>query len=426
MRRILLAVVVVAVLVVFGLLAWLNPGGVDFRFASDRSLRAPLGWLLIFAFVAGAGIAALAASLQRLGARLATIGERRRTKQALQVGEWQESGTALAWDGELDRGRSLLRKAWRRQPHNAAAALALASSYLDTAEYGAARLVLEEALAHDANDADLRFALGELLRRSGQRAEAIRMLETVHVQHPRSPRVLLALRDLYRESGAWSDAARTQEVYLHCLPEAGRNETEREHLLHLHYQTALAEADPERRLAALEAVAQEDRSFLPALVSWGDALVEAGRADEARKLWERALRSHAQLVLVDRLLTQADSGRERQRVLALAQKYRDGFDADGLHLLIARAALADGEVDTAAAELQAVSKQDTPITQREWAEVFRRRGQLEEALQSLQRAAQTPPSSAATYQCVSCKRLREGWSGYCAACQHWDTYRLCA
>jgi tetratricopeptide (TPR) repeat protein len=101
-------------------------------------------------------------------------------------------GEVAAWAGELERSRSLMRKAWRRHAGNSAAALALASSYMDTGEYVAAQEVLQAALDEDANDADLRYALGETLRRRGETFEAIRMLETLRVRFPHAPRVLIA------------------------------------------------------------------------------------------------------------------------------------------------------------------------------------------------------------------------------------------
>ncbi len=426
MKRVLAVATGVAVLGLCALLAWLNPGMVDVRFSPQRSLQAPLGWLLVFAFAGGVLVAAVGASLQQLGRRIAGWRERRRARQAVQATRWQQNGAALAWDGELEKGRSLLRKAWRRQPHNSAAALALASSFMDTGEYGAARQVLAEAVARDANDADLRCALGEVLRRSGETAEAIRMLETIRVQHPRAPRALLLLRELYRETGNWTEAARVQDAYLRTLRDSRRAPVERERLLRLRYQAATAIENPAARADALAAVAQEDRAFVPAVVSLGDALVAAERTEEAKKVWERAFKHTPRLVFIERLLDHSSSTRERQRLVALMKKFAQQLDADAMHLLAAQAALRDGQVDTAATELQAIGRQQAPAVQRQWAEVHRRRGQLEQALESLSRAANGAEGFAAGYRCTSCGRPSSLWSGYCRDCDRWDTYRATA
>jgi len=139
---------------------------------------------------------------------------------------------------------------------------------MDTGEYDAARLVLEEAVAIDANDADLRYALGEVLRRTGKTADAIRMLETIRVQHPRAPRALLALRELYDASNAWRDAARVQETYIQTLSDNQRAAAEREQLFYYQYQAAVEIGDAAERIEALTDLANDSRSFVPPSSVW--------------------------------------------------------------------------------------------------------------------------------------------------------------
>jgi len=365
-------------------------------------------------------VAVVGVALGNAGSRLGGWRARRSARHAAQAGAWHQTGEQLAWGGELERSRALLRKAWRRHPRNGAAALALASSYMDTGEYAAAHDVLAAAVAQDANDPDLRYALGEALRRRGDTADAIRMLETVRVQHPRAPRVLISLRELYRESGRWPEAADLQEAYVNTLPAEARV-GERERLVRFRYLAALGLRDPVARLNALDALVQTDRSFVPALVSLGDALADAGRADEAQKLWERAFKSQQRLVFIERML--AHDATPRSRAVALLGKYRDQLDPDSVHLLSARIALAGGEFDRASSELDAISRQDTPTVQRARAELLHRRGQHAQAWEALRRAADALGALATDHRCAVCGRFSEAWVGYCEGCEQWDTYR---
>jgi tetratricopeptide (TPR) repeat protein len=422
MKRLLLFVGAILLIALFGALVVLNPGEVEFHPTHIHSFRPMLGLLLIFTFCAGALVAVLGGSVRNLSSTLANWRARRAARLATQAGEWHQAGEDLAWGGELERSRALLKKAWKRHPGTSAAALALASSYMDTGEYAAAQEVLEAAVARDAHDPDVRYALGEALRRRGEAGEAIRMLETVRVQHPRAPRVLISLRELYRESGRWKEAADVQEVYLATLPSEARA-GERERMVQFRYQAALGLPDAEARLAALDAVVQADRTFVPALVSLGDALLELGRGDEAQKLWEKAFRAQPRLVFVERLLATATTPRERERVLALLGKQSGAVDPDCLHLLLARAALADDAVDRAEAQLGAVARQQTPTVQRCWAEVYHRRGDDAAAWRALTGAADRLGALAADHRCLVCGRLNEAWSGYCEGCERWDTYR---
>jgi lipopolysaccharide biosynthesis regulator YciM/uncharacterized integral membrane protein len=422
MKRGLLVLGGIALVAIFALLIALNPGEVEFHPTHLHSFRPMLGVLLILTFCAGGALVLLGGGMRQLSLRLSDWRTRRSARAAAQAANWHQEGEAAGWAGELERSRSLMRKAWRRQAANSAAALALASSYMDTGEYPAAQEVLQAALEEDPNDADLRYALGETLRRRGETFEAIRMLETLRVRFPRAPRVLISLRELYRDAERWREAADVQAAYGESLPAAARG-GEQTRLVELRYQAALAVADPGERVAALDAVVQLDRGFVPALVSLGDALAESGRVDEAMKLWEKALRAQPRLVLVERMLAHERSAREHERILALLGKYWNDLDGDGARLLLARTALASGALDTAERELRAIGKQDAPTVQRAWAELHHQRGDHAAAWTALSGAADRLGAVAADHRCSVCGRASEAWVGYCGGCGRWDTYR---
>jgi lipopolysaccharide biosynthesis regulator YciM/uncharacterized integral membrane protein len=422
MKRGLLVLGGIALVAVFALLVALNPSEVDFRPTHIHSFRPMLGVLLILTFCAGAALVLFGGGMRQISTRLADWRTRRGARAAAQATAWHAEGEAAAWAGELERSRALMRKAWRRQAGNSATALALASSYMDTGEYGTAQEVLEAALGEDANDADLRYALGEALRRRGETAEAIRMMETLRVRFPHAPRVLISLRELYREAERWTEAADVQSAYVATLPAATRA-VEQARLVELRYQAAVALADAADRAAALDAVVQLDRGFVPGLVSLGDALVDGGRADEAMRLWEKAVRAHPRLVFIERLLAHERSAREHERILALLGKHWSEIQGDGARLILARSALAGGAFDTAERELRAIGQQDAPTVQRAWAELHHQRGDHPAAWTAISRAADRLGAAAADHHCTTCGRDTESWVGYCGGCGRWDTYR---
>jgi len=422
MKRGLLVLGGIALVALFALLIALNPGEVEFHPTHLHSFRPMLGVLLILTFCAGGALVLLGGGMRQMSVRMSDWRARRSARAATQAAAWHHEGEVAAWAGELERSRSLMRKAWRRHAGNSPAALALASSYMDTGEYVAAQEVLQAALDEDANDADLRYALGETLRRRGETFEAIRMLETLRVRFPHAPRVLISLRELYRDAERWREAADVQAAYLESLP-AGARAGEQTRLVELRYQAALALPEAADRAAALDAVVQRDRSFVPALVSLGDALTETGRVDEAMKVWEKALRAQPRLVLVERLLAHERSSREHDRILAMLGKHWDDLEGDGARLLLARAALASGGLDTAERELRAIGKQDAPTVQRAWADLHHHRGDHSAAWTALCRAADQLGAAAADHHCSACGRASESWEGYCRGCGRWDTYR---
>jgi tetratricopeptide (TPR) repeat protein len=421
-KRVVGAAAALLVLVALGALIWLNPGVVDFQFAREQTLRLPLGWLLVFAFSAGAVAALLVVSLQQLARRLVGWRQRRRHRAAELVAGWERSALALAWDGDVDRARVLLHKALRRGPDNHGAALALAASYMETGETQRARQVLEDAVTHDARDADVRVALGEALRQSGDLSEAIRIVETVRVQHPRAPRALLALREMYREAGRWEDAVQVQSAYVGALPPASRDGHEGEQLANLQYRAAMTHESLPARSEALTAVLDRHRHHVPALVGLGDALVASGRTDEAVRLWDRALRGSPCLLVATRLFARQTSPRDRQRFLASLAKI-PGISSDTIQYFTARAAIDEGNYDAAAAALDQLADREQPAIQRLWADIHRQRGAIREALKALVSVADADPHRAGGFPCSVCQRVPEPPGAAMPACRYWDGVR---
>ncbi len=383
MRRALGYALAIALIISFVAFAYtMNPNDVDFRLSPSMTNRMPLGLLLVATMVLGAVLAVLATTVQQMNERMATWAQRRKARQEAQIEELNQSGAALAWDGEIERSRSLLKKAWRRDPHNKEAALALAECYADTGEYEAAQQALEAAVAEEASDPDLRYALGEALRLGGRTEDAIRMHETVRVQYPHAPRVLVSLRQLYAESGRWKEAVEVQERYIAELASSEGIHRERERLRDFRYQAAMQIDDGPARIAALESLLEEHRDFAPAVASIGDAMLADGRGGEAVKTWERAFKKQASIGLAEKMLGQQENASGRQRIVALVNKYAQHLDPDRVRVLRANAALADDQLDTAQQELETVADAAQSEVQKAWADLYQKRGEIERAWQT--------------------------------------------
>ncbi len=384
MKRAVLLAIAVAILVGFVAYAYtMNPTDVDVRLSRSLSYRMPLGILLVATLVSGVVVAVIAVALQQIGNRIATWGERRQARAVAIVDELNASGAALAWGGEIERSRSVLKKAWRRDPHNKMAALALANSYSDTGEYEAAKQTLEAAVEQNASDPDLRFALAEALRCNGETEAAIRMHETVRVQFPHAPRVLVALRELYTQSGRWNDSVEVQKRYISELSNSAGIHRERDRLREFRYRAAMQVAEPTSRLTALNALLAEDRDYAPAVDSVGDSLVELGRPAEALKIWEKSFKREPRADLARKMLAQQSDNAGRRRIVSLIDKHAGQLDEDEVHVLRASAALQSDALEAAQGELELIADATPATVQQCWADLHQKRGDPERAWQTL-------------------------------------------
>lgn len=423
MKRFLLIVVGLALVCAVIYLVSTNGTVTDFQLTPNLTISYSLGGLMVASFLTGAVTVLVAVMLQAGGRAILGWRQTRRERTHQRFVQMEERGEQLMWQGESRQGRALLEKAWRREPDNAYAVLALAASYRATGESARERQFLTEAANHHHHtNPDVLLALAQAHAYAGERQQSIEVLERLRALHPRAPRVLAALRDAYLAAGRWNEAVGPQETLVAETRDPKQAAKERDVLTTMRYQASLALDDPQRRVAALEALADRRSLSVPVAVSLGDALLEAGRADEAAGVWERALKATPQTVFVERLAQRATDQAARNRLCTTLRRLKpDAVDTDRVRLFIADLQLADDRVSEAAEEIGVIeSASDAgPWLARIRGEIHRRRGELQPALEAFAAAVASPFG----YVCRSCGRASEAWSGVCPSCKSWDSQR---
>ncbi|MCK6554357.1 tetratricopeptide repeat protein [Candidatus Binatia bacterium] len=426
MRR--LFAIVVGLLVVLGVvyLASVNPTHVDFHYGPVHRLeQVHVVTLLVAAFTGGVILVVLVLLLQAGWRTVAGWGPSRRERRSDRVMEWTAAGQDLVWRGDAQRGRSLLQRAWRSRPDDPSPLVALAASYREAGEVGRARALLMEKARDHHTDPDVLLALAEAQQADGDRGAAIETLERLRALHPRAARGLRALRDAYIDAGRWQDAASVHEAWIATLSDPRQMARERDHLVVLRYAAAVDLKDAPARVAAFEALAEGRVVSVPVLVGLGDALLGAGRSDEASVLWERALRAAPRTVFVERLTAMANEPAHRERIRNLLRKLRaDHVQPDSVLLLLAQLSLLDGEPEEAARALEGLQSppRHAALLHHLWGEVHRRRGALERAVAAYALVNDAPWA----YRCRNCSRQSQAWVAYCPQCRGWDSYRSVA
>lgn len=422
MKRTLFLIVVAALLCAAAYL--LNPAPVEVHFwRTAVSPPAPLGIVLVVVFLAGAFTVLAALWLYGAGRSIADWWTGRGDRRSLRADKLEHRGQALLWEGQTTQARTFFLRAWRRDAAHRSAVLAAAASYLDDGDIAAAERLLNDALAQHRGDPDLLFAVSELCARQGDHPGAIRALEQIRARHPHAPRVLRVLRDHYAAAARWSEAAGIQNLYLRSLARSPRSAQERQHLVGLQYQAACALPSPPERVAALEPLADEHPPFVPALVSFGDALVEAGRTSDAVDLWQRGLRVVPRSVFIERLLQHAGEPRHLQAWRAQLRKLRaPAVRPDAVRYWQVRAQLLEGTLDDVLSELDALHALLPAGTVHALrAQTLRQLGHVEQALAAYAMAVSegSPPA----YTCRICSNAEASWGGRCGQCGSWDSFR---
>jgi tetratricopeptide (TPR) repeat protein len=395
----------------------------EFRLTPNAVLSFPLGGLMVASFLSGAMLVFLVALMQTARRAVSNWRQTRQRRKRERIDTWEERGEELMWQGDAKQGRSLLEKAWRNRPTSTYAVLALAASYRATGELRREQQFLAEAAGkiHHTNP-DILLALAQAHEAAGDQGASLEVLERLRALHPRAPRVLAALRDAYIAAGRWQDAVAPQEALISEIRDPDQSAREQELLTIVRYQASLQIDDAATRVAVLDALSERRSTIVPVAVSLGDALLAAGRVDEAVAVWERGLRSKPRSIFVQRLTDLATEMKQRDRVCGVMHKLRgDTVRADHVHLLTAYVQLLNDKVPEATKEIELVADPDAApaFLHHVRGEICRRRGQLEEAIKELVRANSNPWS----YTCMKCGHSCTECEGRCPTCGGWDTHR---
>jgi tetratricopeptide (TPR) repeat protein len=426
MMRWLVAIVAAALGIAAGYVMFINPHQVNIYLAPGRARTWPLGAALLVAFGGGAGVVGALAGL-RAGARgwrswRTTRRQRREARHAALTARAQH----LVWSGDYRQARTELLRAEGGVPADAARLVLLAETYLHEDDPVAARKLLDEGIHKVGLEPRLLDLAAEAAERSGDLRAAADALERARTAQPDSPRLARRVRDLYATSGRWSEALAVQGEIVLRVRDPATLARENEILRGLRYQAALAESEPRVAARALVGLAREDPTFVPAWVSAGDVLLREGRRFAARRVWERGARRQPAAVLLERLerldLSEGNPERTTRRYRRLQRRHPE---SPALTLMLVRHLLAQEKIEEATETLNLLpaAVATHPLVHVLWGDVHRRHGNHSLAAETYARVFGTDLGILAPFECATCRRPADAWTGYCDECRRWGTYR---
>lgn len=426
MLRWFFAVLVLAVAIAGGYLAFLNQEPVVVHVTPQQTTRVPLAGALLGAFAAGALLVGLVAGL-RAGARR---WRRWRTERHARREADRSASTArardLVWAGDYAQARAELLRDKGAAPTDTGRLALLAETYLQERDLEAARGLLDEGLKQAPTDPRLLDLLAETAERSGDLRAAADALARARQALPGSPRLVRRLRDVYAAAGRWPEALALQGEILLGIREPAALGEEEQMLRGLRYQVACADPDPRRAARQLLAIAREAPAFVPAWVSGGDQLAAAGRTFAARRAWERGARHRPAITLLERLARlNADEDKPERTTRILRRLQRRHPDAPAVPIFLARHLIGAGELDAASEVLSSIPAPAAghPVVHTLWGELHRRQGNHTQAADTFARALADDLGVVAPFRCAACRHTATTWEARCPECHRWGTYQ---
>jgi thioredoxin-like negative regulator of GroEL/uncharacterized integral membrane protein len=424
MRYWLTAVVAAAFTIAAGWLFLLNQSYVPVRLTPSRTLAAPLGGLLLVAFVLGALVVGALATGGAIARGWRSARARGRSRREMRRRESIARGRELVWHGETSAARAELARPAEHPALDASRVALLAETHLQEGDAESARALLLGGAPGTGVEPRSLDLLARAAEELGDRPGAIDALERAYRAAPGSPRIAARLRDLYAAHGRWAEAAGMQAELLLRLRAPGRLVVERDRLVGLRYEAGAAEPDPRRAARQLRGIAREAPDFIPAWVTAGERYAESGRAFIARRTWVRGLRRRRAAVLLDRIEAHdAAAGQPQRTTRLLRGLHRRHADEPSVALRLARHLIGRGDLDEAAQVLNGLPDGAAALADALRGELARARGDAGAAADAFARALGPDLGLAAPWRCAACGAGTARWAARCTACHRWDSLR---
>ncbi len=408
----------------------INPGDITVFLTNDMSYTLPssimLVCVLLLGLLIGNGVHFLSAFLYSF--RNWKGG--RRLKKAEEVGSIYRTGVGRLLSGDLKKARTLLNKALDRDPQRVDTHLALASVALQEGNVEEGIQLLQKARKLDPKGLEVLFKLATTYEESDQSDKARAIYKELLDSDAENRKAMRGLRDIQIDMGDWQDALTLQKKILKTSKSGPKADAEKQILMQLRYEIARSELENGGQDHAIEVcrdIIKRNAKFTPAHVTLGDAYCQAGRDNDAVKVYQDGYKALKKSVFLARL---EDLYINAEDPAALLSFYRSQMEADRedllLKLYLGRLCLRLEMVDEAMQHLTDLETSGVDFTKLHLllAEGERRRNNTKEAVVEYQKALSIDSHLLLGFVCENCGTRFTEWTSRCPECKTWDSLIL--
>jgi lipopolysaccharide biosynthesis regulator YciM len=419
------------VALLFGLavayLASLNTAGVRLTLAPDWSYDLPVIALIVGAFLGGALLAFVLATLRDVGRRYRDFRRTRQARRTETLSEIFQRGMEAELAGNAADAARAYEEVLRRDPAHPGAPLRLAELARTRGDESAALSYHLQAL-HVEERATTLLAVADDYRRLGRPDDAVGTYRRVLDRDREHLGALRGLRDVAAQRGRWAEALEAEERLIRTVPRDDRS-AEEGWLAGIQYELGralLAGGDAAAAAARFRDALRTRPDFLPAALALGDTHLKTGDAREAARAWERALQSQVAVPLLSRLERLRRTEGRPARMVAL---YEESAARHPENLAVAfglgRVYFELAMLDEAAEQFQKLEVRlpELPAIHAYLGAIFERRGQVREAFEEYRRALAFRETFDWAHHCATCGATQPSWFDRCPSCHRWNTSR---
>ncbi|NIS70172.1 MAG: DUF1049 domain-containing protein [Proteobacteria bacterium] len=429
--RILLFIMIL-IFSLLGYLTYLNHEIlVSIFLVQGKPLSTSLSAVIIISFASGALIVFFASLVRDLRKGWRDLKGEKKAKQRENLQEEIVKGLTSLSKGDLKSAKDRLTHVVKGDPRNLDIYEQLSDIHASQGELEEAIELLEKALAIDSHHTGMLLKKARLYKRIGNLKLATDLLEQVRAIDPVDLEALMELRDLYRRQEKWPEALRLQER----IAKVSKKDTdvlrEKRFGLGLKYEYAQSltnYGDDESLAKALKLckeMIKDQKQFEPAYVLLGDIYQKQRHWAEAGKILGKGFRVSKSAVFLLRLESLYLKRDDSKTLLKIYRRILEtNPDNRDISFLYSKLCLKLDMLDEAMDELVELKKRgnDLAVIHGLMAEVFARKGQLEEAVREYERSRELMTSPQLPFSCRFCQKQSFEWTALCPFCNEWNAY----
>ncbi|MHB1660873.1 MAG: tetratricopeptide repeat protein [bacterium] len=333
--------------------------------------------------------------------------------------------------GQYDKGIDLIKKYLLNHPDNLNAYILLAKIYKHKERIKDSENALNKALEIEKENITVLNEAGNLYKLNKDYEKAIFYLNKALEYSPDNLYAITQLKDIFIKKEEWKNAYRMSKLFLSQSKDKEINKKEEQVMLGLKYEFGKylleSEGDTERSAKRFNQVISQNKNFVPAYISLGDAFIKKGKEREAFDLWERAFLKTGNLALIIKIEDVSIKTNHPENIIKFYQELvYDNPEKWEYRLFLGKLYIRLEMIDEAISNLTAIPSsifKDNSLNML-LAECYFKRGKYNDASVNFRKALKNQFPVKLPFVCSNCGFVSYSYSSICPSCNLWNTFNI--
>ncbi len=428
--------VIIAILVLvafFEYLYALNPQRVPLHYAPGK-LYVIHNYLIIYifaAFLIGIAIILIINVLKDSIVQIKNIFYKRKQYIKTELDNSVNRAFEAYVKGQYDKGIDLIKKYLINYPNNIGAYLLLVKIYKHKGNIKEAENALNKALEIEKENVTALNEAGNLYKLTKDYDKAVFYFNKAFEYSSDDLYAISQLKDIFIKKEEWKNAYRMSKLFLSQSKDKDINKKEEQVMLGLKYEFGKylleSENDTVRSMKRFNQVLSQDKNFVPAYLSLGDALIKKGKINEAFELWEKAFLRTSNLAIAIKIEDVSIKTNHPENIIRFYQELiYDNPERWEYRLFLGKLYIRLEMIDDAIEILSLIPAnifKDNTLNLL-LAECYFKRGKYNDASVNFRKALKSSYPVKLPFVCSNCGHTSYNYSSICPSCNKWNTYNI--